>query len=499
MKKLIAILIFISQMVASTLNLSMTSSPSKLNPILPADSASSSVSGFLFNGLLTYDKHGKIKTELAKSYKFIDKTTLRFKLREDVKWHDKKPFTAKDVLFSYNTVMSPKVFTPLKSNFLLVESVKMIDDFTIEVKYKKPYFKALDIWTLSIIPWHILKDEKNIMSSFFNKKPTGTGPYYIEEFEINQDVTIYANENYFEGKAKIDKIKFKYIPDPNTEFLFQKQHKLDVSSLKPLQLEKQINKDFKSFYKILEKPNFGYTYLGFNLRDEKFKDIRIRKALSHAINRQELIDILFFGHGTICNGPFLPETFAFNENVKNLEYSIKKAKTLLKELGFDKNNPFEFEVVTNTGNDIRRNAAEIMQYQLAKAGIKMKIRVMEWQAFLNTVVNPRNFEAILLGWGLALVPDAKPLWHSNQDKKGGFNLVGYNNKEVDELIEEAEVTINREELSNNYKKIFKKIAEDVPYLFLYIPNTITTVNKDIKNIEPQFTGIWHNHKDWIKP
>lgn len=499
MKFLISILFTFCFLHSSTLNLSMTSSPSKLNPILPADSASSDVSGWLFNGLLTYDKNGNIKTELAKSYEFIDQTTLRFKLREDVKWHDKKPFTAKDVVFSYETVISPKVFTPLKSNFILVDSVKMLDDFTIEVKYKKPYFKALDIWTLSIIPWHILKDEKDIMSSFFNKKPTGTGSYYIKELKINDDVMIYANEDYFEGKPKIDKMKFKYIPDPNTEFQFQKLHKLDVSSLKPLQLERQIDKDFKSFYKIIEKPSNGYTYLGFNLRDKKFKDIRVRKAISHAINRQELIDILFFGHGTICHGPFLPKTFAYNDKVKNLEYSIEKAKALLKEAGFDENNPFEFQVVTNTGNDIRRNAAEIIQYQLAKAGIKMSIKVMEWQAFLNTVVSPRNFEAVLLGWGLALVPDAKPIWHSSQDKKGGFNLVGYRNKQIDKLIEEAEVTIHREELSKYYKEIFKQIAEDVPYLFLYIPNTITTVNKNIKNIEPTFMGIWHNQKEWIKP
>jgi len=484
---------------ASTLELSMSSSPSKLNPILPADSASSSVSGWLFNGLLTYDKDGKIKTELAKDYKFLTDTKLQFTLRKNVLWHDGKKFTAKDVLFTYNTVMSPKIFTPLKTNFLLVKSVKEIDDYTIEVEYKKPYFKALDIWTLSILPWHILKDEKDIMSSFFNKEPIGTGSYKIKKLEINKDIVLNANENYFEGKPKIDKMKFTYIPDPNTEFLYQKQHKLDVSSLDPLQIERQLDSNFKNFYSIVEKPSNSYTYLGFNLRKEKFKDIRVRQALSHAINRQELIDILFFGHGTICNGPFLPKTFAYNEKVKNLEYNIKKAKQLLKEVGYDEKNPFTFEVITNTGNPTRRNAAEIIQYQLERAGIKMKIRVMEWQAFLNTIVTPRNFDAILLGWGLALVPDAKPLWHSSQDVKGGFNLVGYRNEEVDELIEKAEVTINRDELSKYYKKLYKKIADDVPYLFLYIPNSITTVNKNIKNVKPSFIGIWHNQKDWIKP
>ena len=486
-------------MLASTLKLSMSSSPSKLNPILPADSASSSVSAWIFNGLFTYDKNGNITPELADSYSFISPTKLLIKLKRDVLWHDGKKFTSKDVLFTYNTIKSPKVFTPLKTNFQLVESVTAIDLYTIEIIYKKPYFKSLDIWTLSILPSHILENEKDIMTSSFNKNPIGTGSYKIKEFKINSDIILYANDDYFLGRPKIDEIKYKYVPDQSTEFLFQKQHKLDVSSLQPLQIDRQVDDKFKSYYRIVESPSFSYDYLGFNLRNKKFQDIRVRKALSLAIDRQELIDMLFFGHGVICHGPFLPNTFAYNEKVKNPKKNISEAKKLLNDAGYNEDNPFTFEVVTNTGNDIRKQAAEILQYQLQKAGINMKIRVMEWQAYLNTVISPRKFEAILLGWGLALVPDAKPLWHSKEDKKGGFNIVGYKNKEVDSLIEKAEITVNRDELSNYYKKIYKKIAEDIPYLFLYIPNSITTVNKKIENIEPSLIGIMHNQKDWIKP
>ena len=124
---------------------------------------------------------------------------------------------------------------------------------------------------------------------------------------------------------------------------------------------------------------------------------------------------------------------------------------------------------------------------------------MEWQAFLNTIVHPRNFEAVLLGWSLSLMPDAYPLWHSDSDKLGRFNLVGYRNTEVDELIVKASTTVNREKLSQIYKKLFALIANDNPYLFLYIPNSITSINADIKNVEPTFIGVMHNQKDWIKP
>lgn len=244
-----------------------------------------------------------------------------------------------------------------------------------------------------------------------------------------------------------------------------KQNRLDIGGLTPIQIDRQIDKKFKEDYKIIEKQSFSYTYLGFNLKNKKFQNIKIRKALSLGIDRQEMVDILFFGYGKVCNGPFLPGSFAFNPEVKQINPNLKEAKRLLKEAGYDKNNPFSFELVTNTGNEIRINAAQIIQYQLAKIGVEVKIRVMEWQAFLNTVVHPRKFETILLGWSLALMPDAYPLWHSDSDKLGRFNLVGYHNKEVNKLIEKGSSTVDMKELSKIYKTLFKKIADDLPYLF----------------------------------
>ena len=496
MKLLTYYLLLITYLSASTLNLSMSSSPSRLNPILANDSASSEISDWLFNGLFKYDKNGNHTVDLAQSYEFETPTKLIIKLRNNVLWHDGVKFTSKDVVFTYEKIIDPKVFNSIKSNFQEVQSVKAIDDFTLEIIYKQPYFKAIETWMVGILPYHLLKDEENLMTSSFNKNPIGTGSYKLKEFKTAQDIELIANENYFEGIPKIDKILYQFLPDPNTSFLYLKQKKLDIGGLTPIQIDRQIDDDFKNKFTIIQKPSFAYTYLGFNLNNEKFKDLRIRQALSLAIDRQELVDILFFGYGKICNGPFLPDSFAYNEKIKPITQNIEKAKELLKELGYDENNPFTFEVVTNTGNDTRINTAQILQYQLEKVGVKMTIRVMEWQAFLNTVVHPKKFDAVILGWSLGLMPDAYPLWHSSSDKLGGFNLVSYKNEKVDKLIEDGINTINREELGKIYKQIIKIISDDLPYLFLYIPDGITVVNKEIKNVEPSFIGIMHNQKDW---
>ncbi len=489
--------IFLQSLFSSTLHLSISANPSRLNPIIATDSTSHEVSSWIFASLVKYDKDGNVVPFIAKNFKFIDDTTLEFELKEGVLWHDGVEVTTKDILFTYNTITSKKVFTPYKNDFRYLKSVKALSKYKLEVKYKEPYFKALEIWMLDILPAHILEKEKDLMTSSFNKSPIGSGPYRIKGFKASQNINLFAFENYFEGKAKIDKITYHFIPDPSTNFLMLKNREIDIGSLSPMQYERQIDEEFKKNFNIFEDISNGYTYLGFNLKNKKFQNRRLREALSLAIDRKEMVDILFLGHGKVCQGPFMPKTFAYNDKIKT-EYNPKKAKEILKELGYDKKNPFSFEITTNSGNPTRVYAAEIIQYQLAKIGVKVKIRIVEWQAFLNTIVFPRKFEAVLLGWSLGLMPDAYSIWHSEGDKKGGFNFVGYKNSEVDRLIKEAEKIIDKKRLGVIYRKIFKLIREDNPYLFLYIPNSIIAVNKKIKNVSNSIIGIRHNAHDWIK-
>jgi len=352
---------------------------------------------------------------------------------------------------------------------------------------------------MGILPKHLWQRVKDPMTDRLNRHPVGTGPYILEKIKNSGDVVLKANERYFLHPPRIDRIHYHFMPDPTTQFLTLKAHKLDIGSLTPLQLEKQIDGDFHRFYRIVTLPGHGYTYLGFNLKNPKFKDIRVRKAIDMAIDKDQLIAILFFSHGKVCRGPFMPGTFAYPKDPPLTPYDPKGAKALLKAAGYDKTHPLRFTISTNANNPTRLYAAQIIQYQLGRIGVEVKIRAMEWQAFLNTVVTPRRFETILLGWSLGLIPDAYPLWHSDSDKIGGFNLVGYHNPKVDRLIEKAERTTDLAKTGAYYRQIFKIIAEDRPYVFLYIPDSITAVNRRITPIIPSVTGIMHNQIDWIKP
>mgnify|MGYP002629324399 CR=1 FL=1 len=498
MRFIFFLLVFLN-LYASTLHLATSTNPSRLNPILATDSSSSEIANFLFNGLVKYDKDlSTIVGDLATDFYYEDNTTLIFKLNNHVKWHDGEKFTAKDVVFTYNVLISDKISSPYSASFRFVQSVEIVDEYTVKVKYKKPYFLALETWMMGILPEHILKNEKNLMNSSFNTNPIGTGPYKLEQLEHSKNIILAANDDYFEGRPKIDKISFHIIIDPMTLFLMIKSGALDVGTLDPMQYERQLNQDFFDKFNIYEDITPSYTYLGFNLRLEKFKNPNVRKALSLAIDREELMKILFFDHAKICTGPFLPRTKAFNKDVKAPIQNIKEAKRLLKEAGYDEENPFTFEIVTSNSSPVRPYAAQILQHQLQKAGVIVKLRVMEWQAFLNMVVFPHKFDTVLLGWGLSPTPDPYQIWHADNDKPGSFNLIGYNNPQINKEIEESQSIIDRDKLAIMWQSMFKTITDDNPYLFLFIPNAITVANKNIKNIEPSLSGIWHNYIKWEK-
>lgn len=497
--KYLSIFLFTLSLFGSTLQLAISTNPARLNPLIATDSSSSSITGFIFSSLLKYDENGtNIVGDLASSYRFITPTKLEFNLRRDVYWHDGAKFSAKDVVFTYNLIKSDYISTPYASDFRLVKSVKSDGDYRIIVEYEKPYFKALNIWMMGIVPEHILKNEKNIMSSSFNTNPIGTGAYVLEKLEFSKSIKLKAFERYYEGRAKIDAINFTVLADPLTRFLMLKSNKIDISSLEAMQYERQIDKTFHNSFNTLELPSHSYTYLGFNLKNKKFSNPRIREALSLAIDRDEIIDILYLGHAKVCKGPFLPGSSGFDNSVKEPVKDLKRAKKILKELGYSEDNPLTFEIATSNSSSIRPYMAEIIQKQLSKIGVKVTIKVLEWQAFLNTIVMPRNFDTVLLGWALSITPDPYAIWYSEADKAGGFNFIGYSSKRVDNLIEQMEQSVDKDIIAKLQREIFKEIVQDNPYLFLVVPNDINVYSKKIKNIKPTINGIWDDYIKWEK-
>jgi peptide/nickel transport system substrate-binding protein len=482
---------------------------SNLIPILAGDSASHDIAGHIYNGLVKYDKNLNIVGVLAKSWEISkDNLSIIFHLRKDVKWQDGAPFTAHDVLYTYKVIVDPKTPTPYSGDFKPVKEAKIIDDFTFKVDYEKPFAPALQSWTVGILPRHLLEG-KDITTSPLIRKPLGTGPYLFKEWIPADRIVLAANDNYFEGKPFIERRITRVIPDLATMFLELKRYTIDMMGLTPMQALKQTDyPGFKREFSKYKYLGFSYVYLGYNLKHEVFKDKRVRQAITFAINKQEIIDGILLGQGVEATGPYKPDMWAYNGNVKHYEHSKEKALALLKNAGFEKRKddilikdgkPFEFTILVNQGNDVRIRTAELIQKRLRDVGVSVKIRTIEWATFVNEFIDKRNFEAVILGWSFGPEPDLFDIWHSSKQGPKEFNFISFENREVDELIMKARHTIDQEERKKHYFRIQEILADEQPYTFLFIPYSLVAVHKRIKGVEPAPAGIAYNNLEWYVP
>ncbi|MDD5747341.1 MAG: ABC transporter substrate-binding protein, partial [Candidatus Omnitrophica bacterium] len=227
-----------------------------------------------------------------------------------------------------------------------------------------------------------------------------------------------------------------------------------------------------------------------------------------AVDRQELINGVLLGMGTECTGPFAPRSWAYNTAVVPVPYDPAKAQALLSAAGWVRGENgylskdgkiFEFTIVTNQGNEERLRAAEIIQKRLKTIGMKVKIKVLEWSAFINECINKRDFEAVLLGWSLSQDPDIYDIWHSGKTREGEFNFIGYRNPEVDALLEQGRREFEPERRREIYHRIHELIYADQPYLFLYNPDNLPIVNSRFKGIAVAPAGISYNFIRWFVP
>jgi len=483
---------------------------SVLLPVLASDSASGAINDLIYNGLVKYDKDINLVGDLAEKWEISeDKLTIRFSLRKDVKWQDGKPFTSEDVEFTYNVYTDPKTPTAYSGDFLRIKELRKLDEHTVAVTYKRPYAPALGSWAAGMLPRHLLEGTE-ITESPLKRKPVGTGPYRFKEWKTGEKIVVDENPDYFDGRPYISRVLTRIIPDPATMFLELKAGRIDQMGLTPLQYRRQTEtKRFKADFRKYKYLSFGYTYLGYNLLDWKFKDKKVRQALTTAINRESVVEGVLLGLGRVAFTPFKPDTYWFNPNVKKFAYDPEKAKKMLAEAGWkdtdgdgilDKDGkPFEFIIITNQGNDMRKNAATIIQRDLKAVGVKVRIRVIEWAAFLKNFINKKKFEACLLGWGIGIDPNQLDIWDSRKTGEHQLNFISYKNEEVDKLLERGVSTYDRKERKKYYDKFQEIIAEDQPYTFLYVSLALPIINSRFHGIKPAPVGIGYNFEKWYVP
>jgi len=486
---------------------------SNLIPMIAGDAASHDIAGQMYLGLLKYDRDLNIIGQLARSWEVsADQLTIRFHLRKGLKWTDGTPFTSADCTFTLALIQDEKTQSAYKSDYEKVVRFEAPDKSTFVVHYSEPYSPALTSWTsLSILPRHIFEGE-DIMNTRLSRHPEATiGPYTLADWQTQQFITLRANEGYFDGPVWITERMTRIIPDTATQFLELSASHLDMMGLTPMQYRRQfpMKPELVSAYQRYKYLGFGYTYLGFNLKRAPFNDPHVREAIAYAIDRQELVDGVLLGLGEVIATPYKPGTYWVNKAIRPRPFNVKKAKELLHHAGWhdsdgdgllDKNGrPLSFTILTNNGNKQRADTATIIQQRLRQVGIEVKVRLVEWSAFIENFINKHHFDAVILGWSLSPEPDQYSIWHSSQTGPRQFNFLSYSNARVDDVLVAATRTFNKARRKQLYDIMQEEIHKDVPIVFLYAPYSLPAIHKRIHGIDPAPAGIGHNSEHWYVP
>lgn len=491
----------------------MTGEPSGLIAMLAGESAASAIAGNIFNSLLKYDKNLELQGELAQSWQVSDdQKSITFQLKPDMQWADGQPLTSADVLFTWKLVTDDNTRTPYGADYKLVIKAEAPDPLTFRVTYAQPHAPALDSWAgLHILPQHLLQGQ-DINSTPFARHPVGSHYYQLAEWKNGERIALTRNPTATQGPPRIERLVSRFIPDPASQFLELMADNIDSMGLSPIQYARIFPARPELVRKIGLYKELGnaYTYLGFNLKHKPFDDRRVRLAINYAIDKQELIDGVLLGLGEPVASPYKPGTRWGHPSLKPYAYDPQKAKALLREAGYADHDgdgildrdgkPLAFEILTNQ-NKQREMSAVLIQRRLKEIGIDVNIRILEWASFIGRFIKTGEFDAVVLGWSLGQEPDQYNIWHSSQQAPGQFNFIGYDNPQVDRLLEQGRRELDPDKRMAIYHQFAQVLYDDSPIVYLYAGYGLPAIHKRVRGIDNPAppAGIGHNSYDWYIP
>jgi peptide/nickel transport system substrate-binding protein len=484
--------------------------PGTLNPITATDAYESIVnSGKIYETLVKRDnKTLEIVPLLAESWEVSeDKLTFTFHLRRGVKWHDGYPFTAHDVVFSYEKIMDPEVDAPhLRAYYKDIRSIEAIDDYTVRCSYSKPYFLALEFCGgIPIVPKHVF-EKGDFNTNPAGRAPIGTGPYRFVKWNTGEEIILDRNEDYWGKRPYIKRIVFKIISDPTVALQVLKREEIDLTGLTPIQWARQTSSQrFKKNFRKLSYFTPNYSYIGWNTRRPFFSDKRVRRAMTHLVNRELILEKILYNLGEIVTNPFYIYSPEYDHSIKPYPYDPVEAKKLLDEAGWvdhdgdgirDKDGvKFEFEFLIPSGSITAEQIATILEEELKKVGIRMRIRRLEWAVFVKHL-EERRFDAVTLAWSMGVESDPYQVWHSSQAERGS-NFVGFKNDEADRIMEQARKEFDKAKRVRLFRKLARIIHEEQPYTFLFCRKSTVALHKRFRGVKVYPLGI--DPLEWYVP
>jgi peptide/nickel transport system substrate-binding protein len=469
-----------------TLTVVRLSDATKLDPHFITDIPSANiVYQKVYEGLVAPDQDMNIVPKLASEWTVIDDTTWEFKLQQDVTFHDGAAFNAEAVKATFDRLLDPNTGSPQYEKFAMINEVKIIDEYTIQLLLEYPYAPLLSILASnegSIISPNALLENPDGLA----QHPVGTGPFVFESWKTGQEISLTKNANYWGEEAKIDRVVFKVVPEDATRLAMIETGEAHINDQVPVTEIERIEASDKMGLHRTE--GLAVEYIGFNTRKKPLDDVRVRKAISHAVEREAIISGVYNNVGTLANVAMSPKVFGHSENVKPYEYDLNEAKKLLKEAGYE--NGLELSLLTSDRKE-RINMAEVIQSQLKGIGVDVKIQVMEYGAYIDTI-DKSEHDLFIGGWGNATGDgdyNQYNLFHTASQGPPG-NHFYYSNPTVDQLIEEARQETDGDKRKELYEQVMQIELDDAVYIPIRNYEHLAAYSKNV-------SGFWLNAANYL--
>jgi ABC-type transport system substrate-binding protein len=468
----------------------LNTNPTTLDPALIVDVTGGSIAAKLFNGLVRLGDDLSIQPDIAKEWSVSgDGLTYTFRLKHGVFFSNNQEVKAYDFKYSFQRILDPKSKSPntwilekilgaddfMRGKAKDVKGIRLIDDYTLEIRLRRPFSPFLSLLTMSatyVVP--SLEVEK--LGPDFSSHPIGTGPFVLREWLPNRELRLEKRGNYFDSPARVKGIIYRIIPEDLTAVTEFELGNLDVITIPASEYPRYRDDPAKQSF-ISSLKGINTYYLGLNCSKPPFNNLRLRRAINYAIDREKILETIYEGRGRLANGP-VPDNLRKWKREPDYEYNPEEAREIIKREG-QEGITISFYI---TADQEVIDIADVIQSYIKAVGINVKIKQLEWSAY-KEAVNKGEPNMFYLSWW-ADYPDPEnflfPLFHSSNFGAGG-NRTRYSNPAVDSLIEKGQNTLNIEKRNLLYEKAEELIVADAPWVFLWHRTDFTIRQPWIKN------------------
>ncbi len=481
-----------------------------LNPVTSTDQNANDVMySLLYTPLVAFDSAYRVRPWLARSWELTD-STVTFRLREDVRWHDGEPVDAEDVAFTFRLIRDPATGSPLKPAYLAaVDSAEVLGPHRIRFRFSADHARPLQDFFWPPVPQHVLGDAspEELRRHPFGREPVGSGPYRLTAWRSGEELRFRRVEDFPEalgGVPEIDEVVYRILPEATTRLRELTGGGVHVDGpLSPGDAERVRRAEG---VRVASFPWRMFTYVGWNTRDPRFEDARVRRALTLAMDRAGLLEAALYGHGQVASGP-VPPWHPHAPDVAPLPHDPDSARALLAAAGWRdgdgdgvrerRGTEMRFELLTGQANPVHADLVQMIQAQLDEVGVAAEPRTLEWQTVLSRH-RRRDFQAVLTNWVLdSFRVDPRPLFHGDQVAvEGSANRSSYASAEADSLMEAGVRAEEPERARRTWAALTRVLQEDQPFTFLFWNRELAGVSRELAGVEMDARGELRSLPRW---